>query len=347
MRENDIISKGLDKTDRALDSLYSYANNNKELIRKDIINAILLLVIFGLFGCFDFVNMSFNFARLGEIAFWTKTLTKTIAGICAFHIGINFSWDRELAKDKNLEENSQKYTRLIQLKEQKSFNKFIVEVFNPREKKRAYISQINRKIYLLDKFSKNKDKVLYSSDGNEEAKAKSKYCVIRAELERLKSDEYIEKNFNSIVVKYTYVDPIIFDLEIDCKGTYKGFKVKGSVGAGKAKRTMSTIASMLMISMFTASLMINPNTEEFIGQLNSFWYWLITCCSDVGIIVWKVLQGFASSRKIISEEITTPLAKRNEILTEYIDWCVENKIETSKASLIYNKIIESEKMQIN
>lgn len=342
MKDNDFISKGLYKTDRAIDKIVSYTNTNKELIKKDAINAVLLLVIFGVFGCFDFVNMSFNFARLVDIAYWTKTLTKTIAGICAFHIGINFSWDREIIKDVALEENSKKYSRLIKLKEQKSFNKFIIDVFNPREKKRAYVSQINRKIYLLDKVAKNKDKVLYSSDGNEELKAKSKYCVRRAELEKLKSDEYIEKNFDSIVVKYTYVDPIIFDLEIDCKGTYKGYKVKGSVAVGKAKKTASTVASMLMISMFTASLMINPNTEEFVEQLSSFWYWLITCCADVGIIIWKVMQGFASSRKIISEELTTPLAKRNEILMEYIDWCAENKIETSKASMIYNKVIESE-----
>lgn len=344
---NDAISRGLNTTDRAIDSIVSYANTNKEIIRKDIVNACLLLVIFGIFGCFDFVNMSFNIAKLLTAAYWTKTLTKVIAGICAFHIGINFSWDREIEKDQNLEENAKKYNRLIKCKEQKSFNTYILDIVNPREKIKAYISQINRKIYLLDRTARNRDKLLYSSDREEDKakKLKNRYCVKKAELEQLKSDEFIKKNINSLQVKYSYIDPIVFDLEIDGRSTYKGLKVKGNVAVGKAKRTASTIAGMVMISMFTASLFLNPNSEEFAQQLNSFWYWFVNCCMDIGIILWKVLQGFTSSRKIISSELTTPLATRNQILTEYIDWCVANNIETSKATMIYNKIIESEALE--
>lgn len=343
---NDLISRGLNKTDNAIDSIVSYANTNKEIIRKDIVNAFLLLVIFGIFGCFDFVNMSFNIQNLLTATYWTRTLTKVIAGICAFHIGINFSWDREIEKDKNLEENAKKYNRLIQCKEQKSFNTFIIDVVNPREKIKAYISQINMKIFLLDKVSKNRDKLLYSSSKEEdkEKKLKNKYCIKKAELEELKSEEYIKKNIDSLQVKYSYIDPIVFDLEIDGRSTYKGLKVKGNVQIGKAKRTASTIAGMVMISMFTASLFINPNSEEFAKQLSSFWYWFVNCCMDIGIIIWKVLQGFTSSRKIISSELTMPLATRNQILTEYLEWCVSNNIETSKATMIYNKIVESENL---
>lgn len=346
--KSDLIGRGLDKTDNAIDTIVSYANTNKEMIRKDIINGLLLLIIFGIFGCFDFVNMSFNFQNILTASYWTRTISKVIAGICAFHIGINFSWDREIEKDMNLKANAEKYNRLILCKEQKSFNNFIINVVNPREKIKAYLSQINLKIYLLDKVAPNKYKLLYSStkESDQALKEKNKYCIRKKELEMLKSDEYIKANIDTLNVKYSYIDPIIFDLEIDGRSTYKGLKVKGNVVVGKAKRTATTVAGMVMFSMFTASLLVNPNSEQFAEQLSSFWYWFVNCCMDVGIIIWKVLQGFASSRKIISSEITMPLATRNQILTEYLEWCVENKIETSKATMIYNKIVESEKQNI-
>lgn len=340
----DLFNKTLEIEHKAVDKFVSYANTNKAKLGKDIVSGILLVIIFGLFGCFDFVSLSFKFEYLMQVSYWTRTITKAIAGICAYHIGINFSWDREIEKDMQLEEQSRKYDRLIKLKDQKTFNTYVVEVLNPQEKRKAYIAKINKKIYWLNRFARHKDKLLYSSDDEKdnEKKLKNRYCIKRTELEKLKSDEYIEKNFNSLDVKYNYIDPIIFDLEIDGKSSYKGYKVKGSVAVGKARRTTTTFASMILVSMFITSIGIGANSEEFEKQLQSFWYWLLTTFSDVGIIIWKVIQGFFASRKIIAEEITLPITHRNQILEKYIEWCAVNNIEISKAKQIYDKIVQEE-----
>lgn len=334
----------IERTNDAVSRVYSYATENKEKIGKNIINGILLFVILAVFGCFDFAHFEFSIARLLEPSYWTSTFAKAIAGICAYNIGINFTWDREIDKDTELRENAEKYQRLNKIKDQPTFNVFVIEYLNRREKKKAYINQVNRQIYWLNKFAKNKDKLLYSSDKEEdiEKKKTNRYCIKRQELEDIKSDDYINKNIDSLKVKYHYIDPIVFELELDNKSRYYGIKVSGSVGLGKAKATANVFLGMLIISMFTTSIMLSPDQEELIGQVQVFWHYMLTACEDIGIVVWQTIRGMLSSRKIISRELTQPLVGRNNVLTQYNEWCVENNIQKSKSFQIYQAICESE-----
>lgn len=337
----------VDKTENAVSRVYSYATDNKEKIGKNIVNGVLLFVILAVFGCFDFAHFEFNISRIFQISYWTSTIAKAIAGICAYNIGINFTWDKEIEKDTELKENAEKYQRLNKLKDQKTFNVFVIEYLNRREKKKAYINQINRKIYLLNRFARNKNKLLYSSDKESdiEKKKKNRYCIKRQELEDIKSDEFIEKNLDSLKVKYHYIDPIVFELELDNKGRYYGIKVSGNVGLGKAKATANVFIGMLGLSMITTSIMLSPNQDEFANQMMAFWNYLLTACEDIGIVVWQSTRGMVSSRKIISRELTAPLVGRNIVLTEYNEWCVEYHIEKSKSYQIYNAICESESVK--
>lgn len=375
-------SRGVDRVSELSSKFMAYADSNRQKLGKVVINTVLLIIIFALFGCFDFITMRFNFGILwGQptltdsqylkyiieggksvneaqlivtAQFWTKVLTKAIAGgVCAFNIGINLSFDIEKDKDGILKENSQKYEKLVKFKDQKTFEDYVINVFNPKQKKKAYISQINRKIYLLNKFATNKSKLLYNADSDipekkeelERLKAKNRYCIKRAELERLKTDEYIDKNLDSLKVNYSYVDPIVFDLEIDGKGTYKGVKVKGNVGAGKVRATSSVLLGMVAVSMLLASLIPDFDKNELKENCESFAKWLstygINFITDIGVIIWQTLRGIFTSRKIISSELTLPFIGRNKVLTDYIEYCTENNIQKSKAYMIYEKI-ESE-----
>lgn len=346
MKVKDTLNKGIDNGYNAIAKITSVVSDNGEKIGKTIVNALLLIIIFAVFGCFDFLTMSFHFEYLLRVAFWTKVIAKAIAGICAYNIGVNISWDRELEKDLILMENAQRYERLNKLRDTKSFNTFVVEVFNKKEKEKAYISKINRQMYWLDKFARNKSKLLYTN-GTQEEKEKNWYCVKRLELEKLKSDDYIKENIDSIVIKYAYVDPIVFDMGIDGKSSYHGVKVKGSTTKARAIKTSSVMFSMVAVSMFLTSIGLDANQEQFDNQMVAFWHYVLTCAEDVGVILWKVLSGVFASRKMIDSEITRPLIDRNMILSEYLEWCVENKVETSKAKQIYDKIIESENKMIS
>ena len=346
----DTFNKGVDTGYDVIGKFISYANSSREKITKQIVNSILLVIIFAIFGCFDFLTMSFHIEYLLTTTYWTRVISKSIAGICAYNIGINLSWDREIEKDLILKENAIKYDRLNKLRDTETFNTYVIEIFNKEEKKKAYISKINRKLYWLDKFSRNKDKLLYSYRSNDENKmeevnkerAKNRYCVKRKELEELKSEKYINENLDSINVRYNFIDPVVFDMELDGKSNYNGVKVKGSVYNGRARATVNVLIGMLGISMFVASIGLDASQEELIDNATAFWHYLLTCAEDVGIIIWQTLRGIFGSRKIISSEITQPLIGRNQVLLSYIQWCCDNNIETSKAKKIYDKIVESE-----
>lgn len=327
----------------------SLASSKKEVFFKQLINTLLLLIILLVFGCLDFAKLAFHFERLASVNYWMTVMSKTIAGICAFNIGINLLWEIEIRKDKILQKAIELYNHLIGYKNEKDFDYFVVNIFNPNEKKKAYIAQINRNIYRLNRFSKKQDKLLYSSEipeGVEDydnkveelknRKLNNKYCIKRKQLEELKSDEYIKKNLNSLEVKYQEVDSAVFNLEIDGSIAIKGVKTKGNVGIGKVKSSSSVAAGMIGVSMFITAIALELNQEQFADQMVRFWHYLMKCVTDVGIVLWQTYRGMLSSRKIISSEFTQPYVGRNKVLIAYYDWQLETGVITKET---HNEIV--------
>ena len=264
--------------------LLSFANSNRNRITKIVINSVLLFIIFAVFGCFDFVNFQIDISALASWKYWTSVITKTIAGSIAYNIGINLLLDKEIAKDEELHKQKNKYKQLNEKKDENLFNDYVINVFNKEEKKKAYKCKINKKIYWLNKITRNRNKLLYSSN-NEEEKAKNRYCQKRKELEELKSDEYIDKNIDNIIVRYNEVDPIIFELEIDGGNTYRGVKVKGNANIGRTRLTSGVIGGMVVFSMITTSIILSPDQQQFENQVLAFWHYVLVCCEDVGVVL--------------------------------------------------------------
>ncbi len=297
------------------------AASKKEFIGKQIINTFLLFIILLVFGCLDFATLTFHFEYLISVSYWMTTLSKTIAGVCAFNIGINLMWETELRKNKILAAAIKLYEHLIQYKTD-DFEYFVVHIFNPKEKTKAYISQVNRKIYFLNRLSRPKDRLLYSSDLPERQVEKEKnwYCIRRKELEDLKNPEFIEKNLDSLKVRYIMVDPAVFDLEIDGSAVITGVKTRGNVQLGKAKSSTNVVLSMVGVSMFLTAVGLEFNQEQFASQMVAFWHYVLKCATDVGIVLWQTYRGMLNSRKIISQEYTQPYTGRNRVLKDYYRW---------------------------
>lgn len=306
---------------RTISEAVSMAQTKKEQFIKQFINAGLLFVILLVFGCFDFAEVKFHFEYLLSINYWSTVFSKTVAGVCAFNIGINLMWDIELAKDKILADAILLYKKLNSYR-QNDFEYYCVHIFNPREKTKAYISQINHSIYWLNKFSRAKDRLLYSSDlpEHQELKKTNKYCIRRQRLEDLKDPEFIKKNIDSLKVKYNEVDPSVFDLEIDGSPTFHGVKTVGSVGRGKARASANVVLGMVGFSMFLTAIGLEFNREAFEDQMTAFWNYLLKCVTDVGVILWQTLRGMFKTRKIISNELTQVYVGRNKVLTDYLEW---------------------------
>lgn len=325
--------------------LISYANSNRNKISKIIINSILLFIIFAIFGCFDFVNFTIDITLLANWKYWTSVFSKTVGASIAFNIGINLLFDKEVDADLVLADQRDKYIELNEKKDESTFNYYVENVFNKEQKKQAYKSYINRKIYWLNKFATNKSKLLYSSD-KEEEKATNKYCIKRKELEELKSDEYIDKNIDSIVVKYKKIDPIIFELEIDGSGKYKGIKTQGNVKVGRARLTSGVIIGMVGFSMVLTSIVLAPDQKQFANQMVRFWHYVLSCCTDTGIILFQTFRGMLNTRKLVSQELTEPIVGRNYVLTNYYQWVIDNDIAPTKGQQIAKLLAKGENASV-
>lgn len=304
----------------------SVASGKRETILRQLVNGTLLFIILLVFGCLDFATLTFHAEYLTTWGYWGTTISKTVAGICAFNIGINLLWDIELKRDYILAFAIRRYEILIhEINNNKHFEYFVTKVFNRREKKKAYISQINRKIYLLNRFSRARSRLLYTSElpEQQELKKKNFYCIKRKELEELKSDEFIDKNIDALKVRYLEVDPAVFQLEIDGSVTLRGTKTRGNVGVGRAKATSSMILGMIAFSMFVTSFGVTADAQEFANQMERFWHYFLKVCEDIFIILWQVTKGMLRVKKIISSELTQPYAGRNKVITEFVEWELE------------------------
>ena len=326
------ISDGVSRVNNSLDTISSLVSSKKEFIIKQAANTVLLFVILLVFGCLDFATLTFNGAKLLTASYWGTIGTKMVAAICALNIGINMMIENEIKKSVELDRNISEYNTLIVLKDT-DFEYFVTRVFNPELKRKAYLFYMNHKIYILNKLSRRRDRLLYSSDlpENQEKKKKNRYCRKRRELEELMTQDYINKNIDSIVVKYREVDAAIFELEINGAKKNANLQTTGNIIVGRARESSTIIMSMLMISMLTTSFALGASAEEFESQMVAFWHYCLKAMEDVGVVMWQFFNGTLRARKIVSSEFTRPYAGRNVVLREYVNWRNETNAKKSAA----------------
>ena len=338
----------IDATHSAIERSISIATTKKEFLLKQAINVVLLFVILLVFGCLDFATLTFDIYRITTISYWTTVFTKLVASVCALNIGINLLLDAEIKKDAILGEAIILYEKLNKCKFD-DFEYYVVKVYNREIKRKCYIAEINHAIYKLNRFSRKKDRLLYSSDLPEmqEKKKKNRYCIKRKQLEELKSDAFIERNIDSLSVRYRDVDPAIFELEIDGSQKIQQSKVRGSVNLGRSKVTATTMLSVVLISMVVTGFSLSADQQEFENNMVEAAHWIMKAAEDIGIITWQLFRGIISTRSIVSNELTAPYVNRNNILKKYYKWRLENGLSVPNCYLNINAEEQEEIIEIS
>ena len=339
----------------ATDRFTSLFAGNREKIFRTVTNVVLTIVVLAVFGCFDFVKMEWAWEKVLTYAYWTKVSSKAIAAVCCFNIGINFNWESALTVFYELKESIRVYESLIKDKDDEHFEYYVNQVYNMDAKKRAWINKINRQIYRLDKWSKNSDKLLYTSkipDGVddyetkaqdlENRKANNKYCIKRKELETLKSEAYINENLASITVKYSKVNPAAFEMDINGKVVDEDNRVTGNVGIGRTKATANVIWGVVLITSITTAIAISYDQEEFAKNIQAFWYYLMSTMVDVGLVAWNLFRGTMACKSIIEEQIHRPYVNRNKVLKGFISWKINKNIQPSQSYLHIQELTKVE-----
>lgn len=316
---------GVQKFTNFATSTSELASTHKQFIIKQIINTALLLIILVVFGCFDFVHLKLHLEYIINPDFWYMIFSKIIVVTCSYNVGINVVIDELIKRNTVLAEAKITYEKLNVAKDS-DFEEYIETVYNPTEKKKFYINYINRRIYLLNKFSRRKDRVLYTSTLPDKQKLKetNKYCIRRKQLEYLKSEEYINANLDSLVVKYRDISASLFELEINGTQRIKQNQITGSIGKGRVIGSITTAALVLGITMFFNSWSADPNGQEFADGVQAAVSYVIKMFTDIGIVLWQFIRGIVAASRIVSSQLTHPFVQRVEILKKYYQWRIDN-----------------------
>lgn len=283
---------------------------NKTTILKNTFSILLLLLILIVEGCFNFLTFEFKIERLASLGFWTNVGFKVVLLLLVKMWVMSIFMD--VARNKNLDLSFHKKVneRLKEIKDDK-FAKWVENVENREIKIEFYKRKMNQKIAKLEKKAKPQDRMLYFND-DEELKKGNEYCIKRAELEYLISDEYIKKNYYWLDVKnYPQIDSAIFDCPVINDNIERKYQLS-------AKTKNAIFTTLLSACFITLIIQIVWNSIELRGNSENALVIIASLLMDVIFIGWQALTGISSAFSIVEQQEIIPYVNRNRILEKYL-----------------------------
>lgn len=283
---------------------------NKTNILKNVFSILLLILILIVEGCFNFVTFEFNIEKLANLGFWTNVAFKVVLLVLVKMWVMSIFMDVARNKNKDLDFNKKLNEKLMQTKDDK-FPKWVENVENKEIKIEFYKKKINKMIAKLEHEATPQDRMLYFND-DEELKLHSEYCVERAELEYLLTDEYIEKNYHWLDInKYPQIDSAVFDCPIGNDNISKKYQLS-------AKTKTAIFTSLLSASIITIILQTVWNSIEMFKNDLDLLIIFSGLLMDFIFIVWQGLTGISSAFTIVEQQEVLPYVNRNRILEKYL-----------------------------
>lgn len=283
---------------------------NKTNILKNVFSILLLILILIVEGCFNFVTFEFNIEKLANLGFWTNVAFKVVLLVLVKMWVMSIFMDVARNKNKDLDFNKKLNEKLMQTKDDK-FPKWVENVENKEIKIEFYKKKINKMIAKLEHEATPQDRMLYFND-DEELKLHSEYCVERAELEYLLTDEYIEKNYHWLdIKKYPQIDSAVFDCPIGNDNISKKYQLS-------AKTKTAIFTSLLSASIITIILQTVWNSIEMFKNDLDLLIIFSGLLMDFIFIVWQGLTGISSAFTIVEQQEVLPYVNRNRILEKYL-----------------------------
>jgi hypothetical protein len=277
---------------------------------KNTFSILLLLLILIVEGCFNFLTFEFKIERLASLGFWTNVGFKVVLLLLVKMWVMSIFMDVARKKNTDLIFNKKVNEHLLKSKDDK-FAKWIENVENREIKIEFYKRKITKLIAKLEHNAKPQDRMLYFND-DEELKKDNEYCIKRAELEYLISDEYIEKNYQWLdIKKYPQLDSAVFDCPIGNENISKKYQLSA--------KTKSAIFSSLLVA--SLSFLLIQTVWNSIEMFRNDMDWLIIVSGllmDFIFIIWQGLTGISTAFSIVEQQEVLPYVNRNRILEKYI-----------------------------
>ena len=283
---------------------------HRTTILKNTFSILLLILILVVEGCFNFLTFEFKVSQLTNLGFWTnvgfKVLLLVLVKVWVMSIFI------DVARNKNLDLNFVKtYNEKLMETKDNNFPKWIENVENVEIKVEFYKRKMNKVLQRLEHNATMHDRMLYFSD-KEDIKATNDYCIKRAEIDYLMSDDYINNNIAWLDISdYPVIDSAIFDCPIGSDNIHKKYQL-----SAKTKTAIfTTLLSACIITLFTQTIW---NSIELNRSETSVLVIFAGLIMDFIFIGWQGLTGMTSAFSIVEQQEILPYVNRNRILEKYL-----------------------------
>lgn len=286
----------------------------------------MILIILVVLGAFDFMTMTFQIENITKVSYWSHILARTICLMCALNVGINLFMPQAEERNILLQRDAIRYDGLVGRKEQRSFDEFITLDFNIDEKKKAWVAHINKRINRLGKWHSANERMLWSmpqeridnSERLSKAKAKSRYCKKRNLLEEMKTEDWLNKNIEMLTVRnFHAIDPSIFDLSINGKEKYSGYRLSSQTPKARSRKTATSILMMITASMLITIWGFDLDQALFINGVVGWISAVVNALLDISFVLWQFVRGILYAPKLIEDEVHRPYIDRIRVLIKY------------------------------
>ncbi len=293
------------------------------------IDYLLLMGICFILGAFDIfiLKRSENFLKL---SYWLHSGCRIGAYILAAILGVRIGYPKAKACCEDLTNALRKNKRLMPLKELdgEKFTDFINGI-NLGVKKNAWKAHINKKLEKLDKkapdffplfYRERKDDYFKRFNKFKAKRLKKKalsYCCKRENLEELLKDDFIDKNILMLNVKFPRVREADFNQIIGNDLGYKTYKTVINVKSNTARAIGSSLIFTVILTLIFGSVALTLDQELAQERLVAIFGIIINALLDIGLTLWRFLNGYFDSERIVREEDLHACLDRNELLVLY------------------------------
>lgn len=318
-------------------------NKNRKIALYTFLELVALFTLTMLASMWDWVNMGFSLAKIQTKAYWNEVIMNAVMYSCALILGNLLKLEKLELKDKAYYDLLHIYrTDKLNYKDE-NFVSYIMNVLNPRIKKEFLKKKYENKLARLEKYSLDSFQLCYNTckeNENFDAAVKAVknpfkrfYCRRRNNLEHIRSDEYIEKHYQSMFVRYPKVNPYSFTYYLNIKMNDRTkYQTENKTARDMGIKLTRKIVYSILGATILALLIISPDTNQLLEQANGWIAVVIQYIIRVGMIIANFVMGIYNAKTIFNDNYLRPINNRIRMLDEYQIYKTENKWQ-SKADI--------------
>ena len=313
------------------------AQKNKKAALYTFIEVVVIIIMTIVGNMWDWVNMQFTPERIATMDFWQETMVKSVLYSGCLVLGIMLKLSKLELKDEKYSNLYGEYRGHLPFKNQhkEEFGVYVDKVLNPLIKKEYLRTKLNSKLARIQKHEKDKWVLDYFAAKESEdpatyvfsSKRSKKYYEKRVNIETMLADEFIEKHYKEMNVKYPRVSASLFTYYLEVKRNRDSeYKITNQVAKDTVKQAMLKVISVVFMSFAFTIFALNPQANKLLEQANGWIIIMIQYIVRVMMMLMSFISGVWTAKRSFMENYLLPLTNRISMLEDFEIYMEKNPV---------------------